>query len=335
MKERDSRLAGLSVTGDLMSLVSSYVSEQRRSVPAVLSRQESARRLTFDEWWSLLDSVQAGVGTSSVGVDLAKRVGPEHVGVIGYLTLSCQTVLEAFQYFERFQTLLYEGPKARLELRGGLAGLVWDTSFGGSTRLSDEVILGGFATFLRRMTGQSDLVIERAESWWSDLPAADLFEEYLGGTLILNASANALWFDASVLTMPLVGHDDAAFRALNDKATTALANMPDLGRFADTVRQLMIERLPLGEADQSAIASRLAMSERTLLRRLRQSGIGFRDLLGRVRVELAQVYLRDQHLTLCEIALLLGYSEQAPFNRAFRKATGKTPGKWRAEFKLT
>ena len=35
-----------------------------------------------------------------------------------------------------------------------------------------------------------------------------------------------------------------------------------------------------------------------------------------------------------EIALLLGYSEQAPFNRAFRKATGKTPGKWRAEFNM-
>ena len=47
MKERDSRLAGLSVTGDLMSLVSSYVSEQRRSVPAVMSREGGARRLTF------------------------------------------------------------------------------------------------------------------------------------------------------------------------------------------------------------------------------------------------------------------------------------------------
>ncbi|MEC7547765.1 MAG: helix-turn-helix domain-containing protein [Pseudomonadota bacterium] len=335
MKERDSRLAGLSVTGDLMSLVSSYVSEQRRSVPAVMSRERGVRRLTFDEWWSLLDSVCDGLGSSSIGVDLAQRVGPEHVGVIGYLTLSCQTVLEAFQYFERFQTLLYEGPKARLELRDGLAGLVWDTSFGGSSRISDQVILGGFVTFLRRMTGQSELTIERAETWWDNVPASDLFERHLGGILVCGASANALWFDANVLTLPLVSHDDVAFRALNDKATAALANMPDLGRFADTVRQLIIERLPLGEADQSAIASRLAMSERTLLRRLRQSGIGFRDLLGQVRVELAQVYLRDQHLTLSEIALLLGYSEQAPFNRAFRKATGKTPGKWRAEFILT
>ena len=52
MKERDSRLAGLSVTGDLMSLVSSYVSEQRRSVPAVMSRQGGTRRLTFEEWWT-------------------------------------------------------------------------------------------------------------------------------------------------------------------------------------------------------------------------------------------------------------------------------------------
>ncbi len=81
MKERDSRLAGLSVTGDLMALVSSYVSEQRRSVPAVMSRQGGTRRLTFDEWWTLLDSLRDGLGSSSIGVDLARRVGPEHVGV--------------------------------------------------------------------------------------------------------------------------------------------------------------------------------------------------------------------------------------------------------------
>ena len=344
MRERDPRLAGLSVAGDLMSLVSTFVAERGLSVPVVESRAQSAKRLTFDEWWHVLEQVHLSSSDDAIGVELARRVGPEHVGVIGYLTLSCKTVLEAFQHFERFQKLLYEGPRARLELKDGLAGLIWDTGYGASTRLSDQVILAGFVTFLRRMTGQQVEVewgeaerveAERVEVWWHDVPAAQAFAELTGGELVTGAAANALWFDARVLTMPLVSHDDNAFQQLQQNATDALANMPDLGQFTALVRQQIIEHLPLGTASQTCIAQKLAMSERTLLRKLRQSGVGFRDLVGDVRMDLARMYLLDSHLTLSEIALLLGYAEQAPFNRAFKKATDKTPGQWRTEFMTT
>ena len=44
---------------------------------------------------------------------------------------------------------------------------------------------------------------------------------------------------------------------------------------------------------------------------------------------MAQDYLRDARLTLPEVALLLGYSEQSAFNRAFLRWTGMTPRRWR------
>lgn len=331
MRERDPRLAGLSVAGDLMSLLTAYVAEQGFYVPLVESRARTTKRLTFDEWWQVLEQVQLCLPDETLGVELARRVGPEHVGVIGYLTLSCKTVLEAFQHFERFQKLLYEGPRARLELKDGLAGLVWDTSFGASTQLSDQVILAGFVTFLRRMTGES-VNVERIEVWWQSVPAAQEFTSLVGGELITDSAANALWFDARVLTMTLVSHDDHAFQQLQRNAKDALTNLPDRGQFTALIRQQIVEHLPLGAASQTNIAKKLSMSERTLLRKLRQSGVTFRDLLGDVRIDFARMYLVDLHLTLSEVALLLGYAEQAPFNRAFKKATGKTPGQWRAEF---
>jgi AraC-like DNA-binding protein len=51
----------------------------------------------------------------------------------------------------------------------------------------------------------------------------------------------------------------------------------------------------------------------------------WQQLLDRTREQLARQYLADRTLTLSDIALLLGFSEQSAFNRAFRRWTGLTP----------
>ena len=51
-----------------------------------------------------------------------------------------------------------------------------------------------------------------------------------------------------------------------------------------------------------------------------------------IRLILAQQYLQDCHLSLQEIALLLGYSEQSAFQRAFKHWTKQTPQQWRDQF---
>jgi AraC-like DNA-binding protein len=43
-------------------------------------------------------------------------------------------------------------------------------------------------------------------------------------------------------------------------------------------------------------------------------------------------YLKDRHLSLQEIAMLLGYSEQSAFQRAFKQWTAQTPQQWRLEY---
>ena len=39
----------------------------------------------------------------------------------------------------------------------------------------------------------------------------------------------------------------------------------------------------------------------------------------------------ERRLDLAEIALLLGFSEQSAFTRAFRQWTGKAPAQWRKQ----
>ena len=74
-----------------------------------------------------------------------------------------------------------------------------------------------------------------------------------------------------------------------------------------------------------ALARTLGTSARSLQRRLAVAGISYRQLLDVVRKEAAERYLSDARLSIGEIAYLLGYSEAAAFNRAFKRWRGEGP----------
>jgi AraC family transcriptional regulator len=49
------------------------------------------------------------------------------------------------------------------------------------------------------------------------------------------------------------------------------------------------------------------------------------------RIESAKRLLANHGISLAEIALDTGFSEQSHFSRAFRASTGISPGAWRRE----
>ena len=79
-----------------------------------------------------------------------------------------------------------------------------------------------------------------------------------------------------------------------------------------------------------AVARELAVSTRTLQRRLSDEGTTFQTVLGETRESLAKQYLAHSALSTGEIAFLLGYEEPNSFYRAFRGWTGETPDRVRA-----
>lgn len=64
---------------------------------------------------------------------------------------------------------------------------------------------------------------------------------------------------------------------------------------------------------------------------LQQQGASYQQRMQEIRCMLAEQYLRDPHLSLQEIALLLGYSEQSAFQRAFKRWLQLTPQQWRRQ----
>jgi AraC-like DNA-binding protein len=77
------------------------------------------------------------------------------------------------------------------------------------------------------------------------------------------------------------------------------------------------------------LASRLAMTPRTLQRRLAETGTAFSELVDEARLSIAQHCLADDRFTLGEISYLLGFNEPSTFHKAFRRWKGVPPGAWR------
>ncbi len=91
------------------------------------------------------------------------------------------------------------------------------------------------------------------------------------------------------------------------------------------VTQVLIDALPQGQSSIDYVSSQLAMSKRTLQRKLSEQEQSYQELLQEVRQSLAHDYLTKSQLPISEIAFLLGFQESNSFVRAHTAWHGRSP----------
>ncbi|MGZ2748619.1 AraC family transcriptional regulator ligand-binding domain-containing protein [Burkholderia stagnalis] len=124
---------------------------------------------------------------------------------------------------------------------------------------------------------------------------------------------------------PFVTANDAMWQIFEPDLRRRLDALSADAGFAERVRAALLELIPGGLATAGEVARRLAVSRRTLQRRLGDEGASFKTILAEVRERLAWHYLGRSELPCSQIALLLGYQDPNSFFRAFNAWTGMTP----------
>ena len=268
-----------------------------------------------------------------IGLELGSRLGVEGLGVIGYAMQHDATLGSALAWLERYRAVVLDDVVARMEEGkvGGRASIAFChvvPPFLVQLREPAEIWAAGQLAALRRLTGR-DLV-----PWEVHLPHrapanAERHEAFFRAPIRWEAVRIELHFDPAILDVPLARAHPELFRYLERRAEALRDELPSSIRAR--VRHLVERSLADGEPRIETLASELAMSARTLQRRLAEEGITFADLLDEVRRERAELLLRDPRLALSEIAFVLGYSEPSAFFRSFRRWTGTTPKAYRAK----
>ena len=155
------------------------------------------------------------------------------------------------------------------------------------------------------------------------------YQAYLG-VAIEQRPAQSITFGAGDAARPFLMANDAMWEIFEPSLRKRLSEIEDDDTHADRVKAALLELLPTGDASREAVASRLAISTRTLQRRLNEEGTSFQAVLNSTRESLARHYLTNATLSAGEIAFLLGYEEPSSFYRAFHNWTGQTPERVRA-----
>lgn len=147
--------------------------------------------------------------------------------------------------------------------------------------------------------------------------------------VVFGAETCQLVIARDVWDTPRVGSDPALFSVLDSHARMLMDQLPKPAELVSQVREALEAELRGGNPQLESIARRLAMSPRTLQRRLRDEGLLFNDVLDAMRFRAARAYLSQRDVAGAEVAYLLGFAEQSSFNRAFRRWSGQTPTEYR------
>lgn len=127
---------------------------------------------------------------------------------------------------------------------------------------------------------------------------------------------------------PITSHDPNVEAALKNYAELSLQKISRRGSLEEKVSQHIMNGLPYGGISIKQVAQAMHMDTSTLYRQLKAEGTTFKSVLLKTRQELAKNYLR-QGMTGAQIAYLIGFSEPAAFQRAFKRWFDINPGKYR------
>jgi len=95
------------------------------------------------------------------------------------------------------------------------------------------------------------------------------------------------------------------------------------------VEKQILELLPSGDISMATIASNFNISERTLLRRLKEEDCTFLELVDQTRKILSKHYIEKTESSFQEITFALGFKDSSTFYRAFKRWYGQTPSQFK------
>jgi AraC-like DNA-binding protein len=277
----------------------------------------------------LLEDCAGLFGDSLFGLRLAEVQTPDVFGCVAAVARAAPTTREGLQAFIDYVPVTHSRTGAfSLVVLASAAEFRWAGH--GETETSGQADYQALLLSLKilQMLGGPDVRPDYAHLAF-DVPQKDLaeIEARLGCRVEGRRACSGLGFAASLLDRPVISANKLAYRLLGGylKEVKAAAAANVVARVEAYIRGAM----PSGACTIARCARKLGTTVRTLQVQLKDSGASFSDMLAAQRIELAKRQLRRGGSSMHEIAVMLGYSEQAAFGRAFKRWTGVSPRAYR------
>ena len=328
-----------SATGALARLACARLREVGKDVAAVLAEvgarpeqvSDDAIRLEVPKQVRILERASEELQDGLLGFHLARNFDLREIGLIYYVIASSERLADALLNGKRYCTIMNEGVCLNVKLDERATAIALD--YVGVDRQSDRHQMEFWLVTLVRICRQAtDTRLAprnvRIRHPRDETPAE--MRSFFGCDVEFGATSDEIIFPAPVASLPIVGSDNYLNDLLLRYAEQALADRPQVrASLRSAVERVLPQLLPHAKASASNVAQKLAISTRTLSRKLRDEDVAFAEILEGTRAALARRYLAERDLPVSEIAWLLGYGEVSSFTHAFKRWTGMTPREFR------
>ena len=239
---------------------------------------------------------------------------------------------EALQRYHDFHRLIYDGSPLQVTAQGGLLSIRWSELPQNMTaQITDETAIALMIGFLKHFMDFKNIRLHAVHFQSAAPKHAALYAQYFGCKVRFSQPCSEVLLPVQELSAPFQQGDQTLQQLLTQQAQSLLQKLPHSTQTDQRLQQAILTGLQKNQFQIEHIAGQLNIPVRQLQRHLQQQGASYQQRMQEVRCMLAEEYLRDPHLSLQEIALLLGYSEQSAFQRAFKRWLQLTPQQWRRQ----
>lgn len=190
-----------------------------------------------------------------------------------------------------------------------------------------EIALGAFDSIFRQLNGESQRSI--CFSYVPDY-SIEVYEQFYGCDISFGTPNTRMEFKKSLLSLKMPSANLPMFNMLNQQLQEQYQMNRSRSSFKEKARSILFDSCKQGIVlNREQLAQRLAVSHRTLTRRLKEEGVSYQVLSDEVRETLARKLLICSDKSLTQIASAVGMENGAAFSRAFKKWTGESPSAFR------
>ncbi|MFD1217622.1 MULTISPECIES: AraC family transcriptional regulator [Microbulbifer] len=325
------------IPASFIAVLQRYVELRGIRAPAYgekLAQYRARSKMENREFDALLHDLYALDPEPAFGIKIGKLVEPKDFGLVGYLLTACSTLGQALTRYGHYQTLILSTLSTWVEVGDDVISHRWNLH-DVETPISCEFGVSIFITLVQSLIGKPVPPIHVG------LPFAtpeqpQIYRDLLQCPVTFNSECLMVDVPAKIMWMTITSRDPY-MRKIFDRQAQAMLKSEGENRsdsfeeFFEALQQQVLMAMKDGDTSARSVSRQMGISLRSFYRLLANEGYSYRSIVAGLRQRLAKKYLQDPSLSYADVAMLLGYSEQSAFTRAFRDWMGITPGDYRKQ----
>ena len=272
-------------------------------------------------------------GDAELGLKAARLTAFGSSGPLTYALHSAATVRQSIEIAQRYAHFFCDGLSIHLTVGRTQSVVRFESALPAPRAVADFAMSCWYRDRGYRSAGPET----KLECWfrWPKPEHADEYDRTFSRAIVrFDAPFDGFVFSSDYLEAPIPGADSALHVLFCQHLDQQMELLAQRQTFAGWIRNMAVRDLLHTTPSAQGVAKQLGISVRTLNRRLEREGTSFRNVLDKVRQELALRYVGTHDMPLGEVASRLSFSHPEAFYRAFRRWTGETPLAYRRARRL-